>query len=431
MKKLAHSDFSLVLAIVGVSILCSGVGSAQNGELAGGKTSKSGAGRDAEPKGAASIRYFADEQTLLGSAAVRVKRGFLVHSASVSPRRSSGDFRKDFLSALDELEKYEPTRDYAGGELKRTMVRLHVCLASRTASAKDLAGVVAERWSDGNTPAITVVGTSGGANVSLDAVWHVEPANPAAATEGWTAAFEDRYPPSAGVLSPRRDIIHLSGRAASGELAEATAATMVQLFEVLEGLGAGREDVVQVKAFIKPIAGLAEVERNIADSFEGREIPPIVFVEWTSPSRTTEIELIASAGEHEELGDSVSYYTPPADKPSPVFSRVGRIHSDEVVYIGGLTGTNGESGEQEVKTLYDGLKRISAASGTSLRHFAKATYYVSGTDSSQALNALRPHYYDPKRPPAASKVAVGGVAVEGRTILIDMVAAPLMKTSQR
>jgi hypothetical protein len=87
----------------------------------------------------------------------------------------------------------------------------------------------------------------------------------------------------------------------------------------------------------------------------------------------------------------------------------------------------GGSGEQEVKTLYDGLKRISAASGTDLRHFAKATYYVSGNDSSQALNALRPHYYDPKRPPAASKVAVDGVAVAGRTMLIDMVAAPVEK----
>ena len=429
MKNCFRSGWITFLAVVAVAFSLSQNSSAQNGDLADEETAETdGNGEEKgkeKKKAEAVVRYFADDQTPIGSAAVRVKRGFLVHSASVSPRRRSGEVTKDFASALDELVKYEPTRGYTGGELKRTMVKLHVCLAPGTGSAKDLAAVVKELWPQGNAPAITVVGSSGGANMSVDAVWHVGPENPEAATEGWASAFEDRYPPSAGVLSPRKDIIHVSGRAASGELAEATEGTMVQLFDVLQGLGAEREDVVQVKAFIKPIAGRDEVEQVIADSFEDSEIPPIVFVEWTSSSRATEIELIASARERTDVGDSMSYYTPPTDKPSPVYSRVGRIHGDEVVFIGGLTGSRASSGEQEVKTLYDGLQRISAASGTDLRHFAKATYYVSGNDSSQALNALRPYYYDPKRPPAASKVAVDGVAVGGRTILIDMVAAPV------
>ena len=419
MKKCVRLDWVTLLAVIGMAFPFRGAGHAEDGD------------NDKEKgKNEPVVRYFADDQTPIGSAAVRVKRGFLVHSGSVSPRRRSGDVAKDIAAALNELAKYEPTRSYTGGELARTMVKLHVCLAPGVGAAKDLEAVVKEHWPEGNAPAITVVESSGGADVSLDAVWHVGPKNPAAATEGWASAFEDHFPPSAGVLSPRRDIIHLSGRAASGELAEATEGTMVQLFEVLQGLGAEREDVVQVKAFIKPIEGLEEVEQVIASSFEDSEIPPIVFVEWTSPSRATEIELIASARERTDVGDSMSYYTPPGDKPSPVYSRVGRIHGDEVVYIGGLTGSRAASGEQEVKTLFDGLKRISAASGTDLRHFAKATYYVSGNDSSQALNALRPHYYDPKRPPAASKVAVDGIAVGGRTLLIDMVAAPVQRKKE-
>lgn len=369
------------------------------------------------------VRYFSDDQVLVGSAAVRVRRGYLVHSGSVSPRKATGNVADDFALAVDELDKYEPTRNFPGGGLSRTLVKLHVCIAPEAGMAADLIPAVQKRWPQGDAPAMTVVSASGAEDLTIDAVWHVEPAVPALATEEWMSAFEERYPATSGVLSPRRDIIHVSGRAAAGELGEATRETMNELFAVLRGLGAGPENVVQVKAFIRPISGIDDVEQQISESFGGGEIPPIVFVEWTSPSRSTEIELIASAPEHSDVGDSVSYYTPPGDKSSPVYSRAGRIHGQHVIYIGGFAATEGGFGEREVKTIYAGLKRISGMSGTDLKHFAKATYYVSGEDASLALNTLRPHYYDPKRPPAASKVMVPGIAIKNRTLLIDMVAA--------
>jgi enamine deaminase RidA (YjgF/YER057c/UK114 family) len=52
----------------------------------------------------------------------------------------------------------------------------------------------------------------------------------------------------------------------------------------------------------------------------------------------------------------------------------------------------------------------------------KATYYVSDADASAALNRLRPRYYDPKRPPAASKAQVAGVGVPDRTVVVDLIA---------
>ncbi len=387
-----------------------------------GLTFATGAGQAQEMSPPAA--FFQDEQAAFGSAAVRVRRGHLVHSGSVSAKDPSGDLAKDFSSALDELANFMPTRDY-DGELRETLVKLHICVDPKTYSAAAIASVMAKRWPDGDAPATTMVLASGGQAVVVDAVWQVEPINPKQATVGWAKAFDEQFPASTGVLSPMRDIIHVSGRAASGELTEAAAGTMVELFDVLKGIGGDRTDVVQVKAFIQPIDRLNEAEQAIAASFDGVDLPPIVFVEWISPSRATEIELIATAPERKEHAESTSYYTPSADKASPVYSRVGRIHGSEVVFIGGITGTKGDTGVGEVATLYDGLKRISAATGTDLRHFVKATYYVSGNEASTALNTLRPNYYDPKRPPAASKVTVPGVGQAERGILIDMVAAPV------
>ena len=38
------------------------------------------------------------------------------------------------------------------------------------------------------------------------------------------------------------------------------------------------------------------------------------------------------------------------------------------------------------------------------------------------LNELRPKFYDPKRPPAASKAFVPGVGLAGPSLMIDMIA---------
>jgi len=40
------------------------------------------------------------------------------------------------------------------------------------------------------------------------------------------------------------------------------------------------------------------------------------------------------------------------------------------------------------------------------------------------LNELRPLYYDPKRPPAASKAQVSGIGWPNRSITMDLIAVP-------
>ena len=59
-----------------------------------------------------------------------------------------------------------------------------------------------------------------------------------------------------------------------------------------------------------------------------------------------------------------------------------------------------------MKSILEVLGKRLEAAGSDLRHLVKATYYVTDEDASRALNELRPKFYDPARPPAASKAAM-------------------------
>ena len=274
-----------------------------------------------------------------------------------------------------------------------------------------------KNWAARKHPAITTVLTSlpGDAKLACDAVIACNS----------NATSVERFERDAAVMPANRDILYVSGRAANGELPEATAGTMEQLFEVLKLLGATPADVVQVKAFIKPMNGWEAVEAEIEKSFGDLGAPPVVYVEWSSQSRATEIELIAAAPNQLDPKESVTYFTPPTDKPSPVFSRVARLHADEVIYTRAYIGEAERSPEHEVHTLFEMLEEIADVTGSDYRHFAKATYYVCEDQASNALNQLRPDFYDPKRPPAASKVQVPVSRFFGDCgLLIDIIAAP-------
>jgi len=276
---------------------------------------------------------------------------------------------------------------------------------------------VGQAWPRAACPALTLIPSPipGGGSVAADAVIAV-PVNDDAVT---------RFGGKASVMPPGRDILYVSGRVGSGALAEATTETMTQLFDVLAHLGSTPADVVQVKAFIQPMSRWETVQHEIDRAFGDSGSPPIVYVAWTSPSRSIEIELIAAAPDRRGMEAAISYVTPPGDQASPVYSRVARVHAGEVIYIGGIRAGVGDTPEGEVRSVLDELRRIAEAAGSNLSHLAKATYYVSGREASQMLNRLRPEYYPPTRPPAASKISVAAVGIADRSLLVDMVAVPV------
>lgn len=219
--------------------------------------------------------------------------------------------------------------------------------------------------------------------------------------------------------------VYVSGQAAaSTNLGEATRKTLEQLAETLKFLGMDKGDVVQVKSFLQPAAGAVEVEREMKAFFGAEAVPPLVFVAWRSPkTQPIEIELIAGTGQPgTDAGEALEYLTPPHLKPSPVFCRVVRVNRGDLIYTQGLLGKPKTTGNQQVETIFEFLKTILGAAGGDFRHLVKATYYVTDDEASKALNALRPRYYDPKRPPAASKASVDAVGDQERTVALDMIA---------
>ena len=78
-------------------------------------------------------------------------------------------------------------------------------------------------------------------------------------------------------------------------------------------------------------------------------------------------------------------------------------------------------------SLFDELKLRAEAVGSDLRHLVKATYLVSDRDVDQTVNALRPNYYDPERPPAASKIFRESIGVDDRHLVVDTIAVPVAK----
>ncbi len=219
--------------------------------------------------------------------------------------------------------------------------------------------------------------------------------------------------------------LFISGQAEPGaDMAEATRKTLAGLDQTLKHFGLTRKQVVQVKSFITPIGSVADAESEMIDYFGPVSVPPLSFVEWKSAaSQPIEIEMVVAAGNHPEAAP-IEYLAPPQLKQSPVFSRVVRINHGNLIYTSGLDGPARAGGAEQVGAIFSLLEKVLKESGSDLKHMAKATYYVSDEEASRALNEIRPKLYDPARPPAASKAMVGGVGSSGRTVTLDLIAAP-------
>jgi enamine deaminase RidA (YjgF/YER057c/UK114 family) len=239
---------------------------------------------------------------------------------------------------------------------------------------------------------------------------------------------------SVAAITPRGSRIYVSGQAESGAtLSEATRKTLESLRATLEFLERTDADVVQLKAFVTPMAEAASVYQEVGQFFAGRPTPPIVLVEWKSSASTPiEIELIAWGGRTQREAH-VEYLTPPGMTVSPVYSRVARINATSSIYMSGLVATDNASrvevehapaAERETKDVFATLNRLLGQTNSDFRHLVKATYYVSNNDASAKLNELRPTYYDPQRPPAASKALVDDVGRVGLGLSLDMIAVP-------
>jgi len=357
------------------------------------------------------------------SAAVAVDHPQLVHTTQLFAFDDQGDLvghsTQKQLEVL--LRRVESIAKEAGGS-RSNVVKLNFYVADSSART-----IVQKKLGDwfgaASLPAVSFVATplpQPGAIIAVDAVIAAEK-QIKGATPRRIRSAEKKH--AVATHSPTGDLIYISGQAEPGELAEATTATLASLLRTLESLDLDRSNILSLKCFLTPMSKAGVVDDQIAQFFNGAVIPPVSHVEWISGSRPIEIELIAAAPPSEGK-ETVSYFAAPGLKQSPVYSRVTRLHGNRRIYISGLLAHEQGDGKAQTADIFRQLQETLAKAGSDMRHLAKATYYVSDSDASSQLNAIRPTIYDPQRPPAASKALVPDVGASHRTLTIDMIAAP-------
>lgn len=362
-----------------------------------------------------------------GSAqAVVVGRAALAHTSLLQPVDERGKlvgYEHPTIQTERLMDNLETVLAEAQTSLDR-VVKLNVYVKDADV-VRDVQRVFSRKFAGGHKPAVTYVESElslPGSYIALDAV--------AATSFGLGQSRVERFSShklqghangSHVAIMPDGVRIHVSGQAERGPLREATAATMQSLFKTLEFLSLTPADVVQVKAFFKPMSSAREVEAEIVRAFTGLRAPPVTFTEWTM-NDPVEIELVAYGGNQgDRAREAIEYLTPPGVVASPVYSRVARINFGKTIFTSGLHGGAGGA-DIQIQDAFQSLEQLLILTGSDLKHLAKATYYVTDAQTSTRLNELRPRFYDAKRPPAASKATVRGVAQSGRSLVMDFIA---------
>ena len=374
-------------------------------------------------------RYIGSDESTGTSSSVLVADQPLAHTSQILPVNDAGEIVSvEAVGQINHvLRRLDQLLATANSDIQR-VVKLNVYI-TRADLAEDVYHALADQFNGSRKPALMLMVSKlphPRALIAVDAV--AETTDTGADLVRQTAATASGA--SVSTL-PEGRRIYVSGQAERHEsLAEATRGTLVSLRSTLEFLGRGVEDVVQLKAFLTPMTDVDVVREEVREFYAPGPAPPVVFVEWNSSLNTPiEIELVAWGG-REKVEDRVEYPTPSGMTASPVFSRVARINHGPTIYISGLSaaveaGPDEPAGaEEQVREVFASLIDVLEASGSDLRHLVKATYYVRTDAVHSKMGELRPEYYDPLRPPAASLARVSELETPMRGLTLDMIAVP-------
>lgn len=376
-------------------------------------------GNQIEPK--VGLTRIEEDKNARRSKAVVVEDGNLVYTSLLFPAESCS---KSFPEGLERqveqaLRSVELALQEAGTGLGG-LVRLNVYVAD-TENLEEVKRVVSATLPAESSPVMTVLEAALGrsdAAISMDAVAVTSTAVPGVRPQRLpSASLAKVHPRSAhAAIKPSGGVVFISGRAAAGDIPEATNGTLAELQADLARVGLAWEDVVQVKIFLQPMTEMAAVADALASYLPEGILPPLVFVEWLQDSRPMEIEVVAAASsEAAASGAAVEYFGTNAR-----FSRIVRVNEGKLVFIGGLEAVPGDP-TGEVEKQFVELERLLGKTGSSHDHLVKATYYLADPAADARLSSIRPEVYPPTRAPAASKLFVRGVG-SGLKSTFDMIA---------
>ncbi len=359
------------------------------------------------------------------SRAVVVGPAALVHTAQlmgVDARGEGGDLQAQIASALAHTDAALKS---AGSSLAQA-VRLNVYVTQDRATP-DVEAALSKIFAGKHKPAVSFVTTSLAspkAFVAMDAVG----VGGGTSNDGTTAESLGGRIGRAAVVLPAGPRVYVSGQAEKGDgtLADATKQTLASLGRTLAFLGLDKKDVVQVKSFLGPMAKCADAEKEIAQFFGDAKAPPCVLVEWQS-TLPIEIEMIVSAVGNAALqqGPDVEVRTPPGMTTPAVYSRLSIARHPVTIYTSGLYPADGKAlPETQLRSLFTSLKQVLDLTGSDWMHLVKATYYVNDDALNKWHNSVRPDYFCPRVPPAASKATVSHVGRPEHGITMDFIVVP-------
>ncbi|WP_339713773.1 RidA family protein [Cyclobacterium amurskyense] len=323
------------------------------------------------------------------------------------------------------IKNLEGALEAAGTDLSK-LLRLNVYLQKEEHS-KPVRKLIKELLPEGAFPAITLIVANQPREkvlLTMDAI-AVAPMT-SVSSRGVNLPFSkglyEKTNRAAVAILPAGRKVFIAGQAEPGkDLLEASDKTMQNLFATLAYIGASASDVVQIKAFINPIGDATAVEEVIAAFFRGQQVPPIVMVEWLVEENKSEIELVASAPEHYNDKEAVSYYAPPWMIQATTYSRIVDIKAGGLLFTSGLYAEEGKDEEGKARNMFDTLSRILEKAGSSYDHLVKASYYPSHEKGREGLMKVRTEFYNPERPPVASLIRIQGTGREGIYLNVDMV----------
>ena len=357
--------------------------------------------------------------------AVTVDEGPLVHTAQIFPWGPGGDIvGKDDVSAqVQQVWKNLVLAIKAAGGLENGLekVNLYVSQPEDAPKVREAMMRVGSQFRLAAMSFVTATLPQPDALVAMDAV-AVSDANIQAVARVRMPRMMGLKGAAAAVL-PAGGKYYISGQAKNGPLPEAVTNTLASIEKTLQFLGLDKSRVVQLKAFMQPISAADSVQAQIAEFFAPDPPPPTVFVEWTSSANTPiEIETIAADNQPTMTNvNSVDFLTPPDLTVSKVFSRIAHVNHGRVIYYSGFYGDAPGAASKQLKDMFLYIDYLLPRTGTDFDHLVKATYYVTDDAAGNGLNDIRLKFFNPQRPPAASKAMVKGVGLPDRTVTIDLI----------
>lgn len=368
------------------------------------------------------IKYLTSSDELGSSDAVTVDEVPLAHTAQFLPLDNRGNVvaKDDLRKQVDQVFRHISAALKPAGTEVHNIIKLNIFLKS-TDLISHARSLIAAKFDSGKKPAMTFIAgdlAHPDALISIDAI---AVSYVSSADRVQMPGTPDSKGQAQVAILPKGPVVYVSGQAAKGGLAEATRGTLKQLKETLGSLGLTLKDLVQIKTFLTPMSSLNIVEKEFSEFFKGEIMPPLVFVDWISNDPLIEIEIIAASPASSNLNAQIEYITPPGMTASPVYSKVTKLNYGKKVFLSGIAGPKLMSTDAELISIFDKMNAVLTASGSSFIQLLKATYYINSDQYSKSLADLRPKYYDPLRPPAASKAMVKAIGMNGGGLSIDMI----------